>query len=110
MNTKDIGNQAEDKAAGYLIADDYQIIDRNWKNRWCEIDIVAKKDGRVYFIEVKYRKNSQYGDGLDAITTKKLRQMQYAAQNWVNASHWDGDYELGVIAISPESTTYIGIY
>ncbi len=81
--TTNIGNIAESEVCHYLEQNRYQIIDRNWKTKWCEIDIIAEKKGVVHFIEVKYRKNDRAGGGLAAITSKKLRQMKFAAELWL---------------------------
>ena len=58
----------------------YEIIERNWRTRYCEIDIIARRDHVYYFVEVKYRSSAKQGGGLAAITAKKLRQMSFAAQ------------------------------
>ena len=76
--TKQIGDSAEDVASNYLVNNGHKIIDRNWKTKYCEIDIISKKRDVIYFIEVKYRKKSDQGGGLAAITSKKLRQMKFA--------------------------------
>ncbi len=78
--TKEIGNKAEDEASNHLIRNGHSIIDRNWKTKYCEIDIISKKDDTVYFTEVKYRKNPGSGDGMSYITKKKLNQMNFAAK------------------------------
>ena len=75
-----MGAVAEDVAAAYLQHEGHEIIERNWKTKYCEIDIVSQKGGIVYFTEVKYRKQSNQGGGLAAITPKKLQQMQFAAK------------------------------
>lgn len=79
VTTKHIGDAAEDEAAQYLQRHGHEILDRNWKTKYCEIDIVSSKNDIIYFTEVKYRKHSQQGDGLAAITVKKLAQMKFAA-------------------------------
>ena len=76
---------AEVFASEYLISEGYEIIERNWKTKWCEIDIVALKDGVIHFVEVKYRKTDRSGDGLAAITATKHRQMTFAARMWLHA-------------------------
>jgi ribonuclease HII len=78
--TKYIGDAAEDAAETYLTLNGHTILERNWKTRFCEIDIISKKADTVYFHEVKYRKSNQHGDGLSAITPNKLRQMRFAAE------------------------------
>ena len=78
--TRDIGDVGEQAAANWLTADGHEIIARNWRTRYCEIDIVSRKDDILYFTEVKYRKNDDFGGGLAAITAKKQRQMHFAAE------------------------------
>lgn len=80
MTTRQIGDKGEQAAADWLAADGHEIVARNWRTRYCEIDIVSVKDEVLYFTEVKYRKNDDFGDGLAAITTKKQRQMRFAAE------------------------------
>lgn len=75
-----MGAPAEIEAANYLVRLGHTIIERNWKTKYCEIDIVSEKDGTLYFTEVKYRKNAHYGDGFAAITKKKQNQMRFAAR------------------------------
>lgn len=81
--TRQIGDKGEQTAADWLMADGHEIIARNWRTRYCEIDIVSMKDGTLYFIEVKYRKNDDFGGGLAAITAKKQRQMRFAAELFI---------------------------
>ena len=80
MTTRQIGDKGEQAAADLLAAGGHEIIARNWRTRYCEIDIVSVKGEVLYFIEVKYRKNDDFGDGLAAITAKKQRQMRFAAE------------------------------
>ena len=80
---KSIGDKAEDSVAGFLRLSGHEVIERNWRTKFCEIDIVSQKDGTIYFTEVKYRKNSEQGGGIAAITKTKLRQMKFAAEFFV---------------------------
>ncbi len=96
-----IGQRAERVAADYLERLGYQIIDRNFSiPGLCEIDIVAAKDGCVYFVEVKYRSSQNSGGGLDYITPGKLQHMTRAAQIWVRHHSYAGDYNLAAIEIA----------
>lgn len=92
-----IGNSAEDAAEHYLLQRGYSIVERNWKTKWCEVDIIAKKHDRVYFVEVKYRKKPDQGGGFAAITPKKLRQMRFAANVWLQKY---GEQDAALSAIS----------
>ena len=82
-NTTSIGKQAEQAVADYLTKHGHTIIDRNHKTFFYEIDIISTKDDKIYFTEVKYRKNSAHGSGLDAITPTKLQQMQFATLSYL---------------------------
>lgn len=93
------GSKAEEVAAQYLVQNGHEIIDRNWKNKWCEIDIVSKKDDTIYFSEVKYRKNNYAGNAIDYITKPKLRQMHRGAISWIKSTGWDGSVSLCAVAV-----------
>lgn len=92
---KDIGNEAESTASDWLTTDGFRIVDRNWKTKFCEIDIVAEKDGTTYFVEVKHRSADSHGGGMAAITSRKLRQMRFAASLYL--TNHQGDARLAVM-------------
>ena len=99
MQTTFIGRQAEQAAAEYLQSKGYRILNRNWRRRECEIDIVAQKAASVYLVEVKYRQSDGAGSGLEYITARKLRQMEYAARRWVAENGWNGEYVLAAVEV-----------
>jgi ribonuclease HII len=97
--TRGIGDASETAAANELVRRGHTIIERNWKTKYCEIDIISKKGDRVYFTEVKHRKNDKAGDGLAAITPKKLNQMKFAAKLYAHLNHLiNADMQLIAIA------------
>ncbi len=100
MTTTEVGRRAEQVAADFLVYKGCQILDRNWRTRWCEIDVVAERAGIVYFCEVKYRSTAKQGTGLDYITPKKLGQMQFSAEFWVTKHSWTGECQLCAIEVS----------
>lgn len=53
MNTKNLGNSGEDKAVRFLKDNGYSIIERNWRTRTGEIDIIVYKEDTIVFVEVK---------------------------------------------------------
>lgn len=109
MTNKQTGYDAEARVAAYLQDEGFEIIDKNWHTRWCEIDIIAKKDKRIYFIEVKYRRSNAQGQGFDYITTKKLKQMAFAAEMWVSNSAWRGEYQLAAVSVDGDSMTLLEV-
>ena len=109
MNTSAIGRRAEQVAAAFLVRKGCEIVARNWRTKYCEIDVVAFRDATVFFCEVKYRSRSAQGNGLDYITPAKLRQMQFAADLWVHMHQWPGDYELCAIEVSGPNFVITGV-
>lgn len=100
ITTRQIGDMGEQAAADWLAADGHEIIARNWRTRYCEIDIVSKKDNVLYFTEVKYRKNDNFGDGLAAITNKKQQQMRFSAEMFTAKNTQYEGCDMQMLAIS----------
>ena len=84
QTTTSIGIDAETLVAEHMESIGWSVIHRNWKTKYCEIDITARKDDTIAFIEVKHRESSPSGDGLAAITAKKLQQMRFATEIFVS--------------------------
>ena len=103
------GHDAEKAAAEYLEEQGYKILELNWRTKYCEIDIVASKDKRIYLVEVKSRKTLFQGSGMDYITRKKLNQMKFAAEMWVSKHKWQGDYQLAAVSISAGQIEFVEI-
>ncbi len=100
MSTE-LGQQAEGAAAHYLEQQGMTIIDHNWRNRWCEIDLVARdRHGCIHFVEVKYRKSSAYGSGFDYITPDKIQRLRKAALMWLADHRPFGDFQVDVISVA----------
>jgi putative endonuclease len=100
MKTTTIGKDAEKRVAAVLKHGGYKILAMNWKTRVSEIDIVARKDNIIYFVEVKYRSSEKQGDGLDYMTLQKLKKVHFAANIWNQQNKWNGDYRLLAAAVS----------
>jgi putative endonuclease len=99
MSTTSTGRAAEEVAASHLVRQGYTLIDRNWRNRWCELDIVAKKFGVVHFVEVKYRASSLFGHPTEYINHDKLARLTRAALAWTQANGHRGAYQIDVLSV-----------
>lgn len=109
VTTREVGNSSETVAASHLQGIGHTIRERNWRTKWCEIDIVSERDGTLYFTEVKHRATDDNGDGIAAITQKKLQQMQFAARLYA-MSRPGYDLRLAVVATTgehPQVTQYL---
>ena len=110
VTTKQIGDIGETKACEYLEENGHMVIERNWKTKWCEIDIITQFEDTLYFVEVKTRKNAQAGDGFGAITKTKLRQMVFAAEYYA-ATHPESpvSQKLAVVSVTSGKVTYLEV-
>jgi len=97
---KEFGDRGEDIAADYLENKNYQIVERNYRYGHGEIDIIAMDKDVLVFIEVKTRKNLEFGPPELAITRNKQRQIRKIAEAYlVEKEISDRDCRIDVIAI-----------
>jgi putative endonuclease len=104
MSTVEIGRAAEQQAADYLEAAGFTVLDRNWRNRWCELDIVARRAGVLRVVEVKYRKSVAYGYAAEYISRDKSARLIRAASAWTQAHRYSGPYQIDVITVEGDPT------
>lgn len=101
------GQEAEALVARYLQDNGHSILARNWRNRWCEIDIVSSSGKRsnqaIHFIEVKYRRDDSHGEGMEYVTPNKIKQLKKAALHWITENEWQQDYYIDVASVDGES-------
>ena len=75
------GRAGEDRAAAWYVGHGYQIVERNWRSRIGEIDLVCSGYGVLVFCEVKARRSARLGDPVEAVTpSKQLRLRRLAAE------------------------------
>lgn len=83
MNKRQLGAEYEKKAVALLLEKGYQILERNYRNRTGEIDIIAKDGEYICFVEVKFRTNHDFGSPLEAIDWKKQKQIRKVAMYYL---------------------------
>jgi putative endonuclease len=100
QSTKKTGGAGEDLAAAVLVKKGYRIIERNYRYGKGEIDIIAKDGDVLVFIEVKARKNLEYGPPELAITKGKQQQIKKIASAYLYEKEIkETDCRIDVIAI-----------
>jgi putative endonuclease len=83
--TTELGVHGERIAAAYLTRVGLRILDRNWRCREGELDLVAREGGALVFCEVKARRGTGYGLPVEAVTVAKQRRLRLLAQRWLAA-------------------------
>jgi putative endonuclease len=81
--TQTLGHLGEHLAVRYLLAEEFEIIDTNITYSFGEIDILAKKEDELYFFEVKAGKRENNFQPAQNFTTKKIRRISLAVQNYL---------------------------
>ncbi len=79
----DFGKEAEELAANYLQQHGYEILHRNWRYSNYEIDIIAKKNDRLKFVEVKSLRTNYNWYPEKSVTKKKFRDVMRAADEFL---------------------------
>ena len=82
MNKRQVGSEKEEKAAGFLEKQGLNILETNYRDRFGEIDIIAKDNRYTVFIEVKYRKTARSGRPEEAVTFSKARTISRVADHY----------------------------
>jgi putative endonuclease len=77
------GSHNESRAAGELIRRGYRIVERNFRRRLGELDVVAFHRGVLVFVEVRSRRNAAYGGGIAAVPLAKQRQVARIAALYI---------------------------
>lgn len=91
MNKRKIGSEYEEKARAYLERQGLEILDRNYRKKTGEIDLIAQDGEYLVFCEVKYRKNDAAGGASFAISLKKKKQIARMAQFYMAEKHISPD-------------------
>lgn len=100
MSNKQTGNYGETLACKFLIKQGYEILERNFRIRGGEIDIVAKDKDYLVFVEVKARYSHEYGLPVEAITPWKIKALLRSALFYIQKIKWEnGPYRLDMISV-----------
>lgn len=106
---KATGANGENVAVAFLLQKGYNILQRNWQYKHWEIDIVASKNNKLHFIEVKTRSSKHYGNPEDSIGIKKMNAMKRAAEEYLlQYSNWiHVQFDVVAITINKEAVEEI---
>ena len=101
MDSQELGFLAENIAARYLESGGYEILDKNYRKPWGEIDIIAQKDGVVIFVEVKANKKERKGfEPENRVSPEKLRRIYRAVETYLAQKKYSPEQERQIDIVS----------
>ena len=107
-NNREVGTDYEEKAAEILKTHGYQILEKNFRCRMGEIDIIARDGEYLVFCEVKYRKGAAMGHPSEAVGVRKQRVISKCAAWYLAKNGMDGTAcRFDVVSIEGRDITLI---
>lgn len=94
-----IGQEGEQAACEYLVAKGYEILERNYRYRKSEIDLIAKVDNWLIFVEVKTRSSSFFGYPEEFVSRAQQQMIFEAALNYMYETNWNGNVRYDILSI-----------
>jgi putative endonuclease len=93
------GRKAEDLAAAFLQAKGLTIVEKKFRAKVGEIDVIAKDGDEIVFVEVRARASAEFGGAAASVGGGKRRKLIRAASLWLQARGWDGACRFDVVAL-----------
>jgi putative endonuclease len=90
-----LGAEGEELVAGWYVRAGWAVVDRNWRCREGELDLVVARGPVVAFCEVKTRRGGAFGEPVEAVTPAKVRRLRTLAARWLAARAASGQPALG---------------
>ena len=101
MQTKaQSGKEGEEKAVLYLKQKGWEILVQNYRYKRGELDIVGLDKGVLVFVEVKFRKNNNFGYPEDFVGDHKIAMVRKTAMNYLRVKNWQKDIRFDIISIT----------
>ncbi len=94
-----LGRWGEARVARHYESAGYVVLDRNWRVRGGELDLVLARDDEIVFCEVKTRRSERFGAGVEAIDRRKQRFVRRTAAGWLDAHERRGRLRFDVASV-----------
>jgi putative endonuclease len=94
------GKKGEDLAADFLSRQGYEIVERNFRYKRSEIDLIVRKENWLIFVEVKMRSSDAFGYPEEFVDYKKAKNIVYGAEQYTYENNYNGNVRYDVVAIT----------
>lgn len=102
----EFGAFAEEKAAEHYVSQGYAILERNWILGKIEIDVIARKEDVIAFVEVKARSGRDQ-DAFETVTYDKMKRMARGAHAYLKKTDGNVEYRFDVFTVTGDTNDYV---
>ena len=102
----ELGKKGEQLAVDFLLKNDYDIIERNYRFDKAEVDIIAKQEETLAIIEVKTRSTIDFGNPQDFVKPKQIQRLVKAVDEYITINGLDVEVRFDIIAIVKEGNGF----
>ena len=102
----ELGKKGEQLAVDYLLKNNYDIVERNYRFDKAEVDIIAKQKDILVIIEVKTRSTTDFGNPQDFVKPKQIQRLVKAVDEYVIINDLDVEIRFDIIAIVKQGKSY----
>lgn len=105
--TRGVGDRGEELALRLLLAEGYDLVERNYRTRYGEIDLILRDGDCLVFVEVKLRRGTAFGEPVEAVTPRKQETIRSIAEQYI--AEREPEFEearfdvVGILGSGPES-------
>ena len=97
------GNQGEEIARAHLLKMGYSILEKNWRHKHLEIDIIASINSTLVIVEVKLRANAFFGNPEEFVTSSKQKKLIKAADFYIKENNINWETRFDIVSIIQNS-------
>ena len=95
------GSIGENLAAEYLVGKGFRVVEKNYRWRKAEIDLIVQREDWLIFVEVKTRSSNAYGEPETFVSDFQRRLIYEAAEEYIYKTNWQGNIRFDIVSVKP---------
>lgn len=95
------GGMGENLAAEYLVGKGFRVVEKNYRWRKAEIDLIVQREDWLIFVEVKTRSSNAYGEPETFVSDFQRRLIYEAAEEYIYKTNWQGNIRFDIVSVKP---------
>jgi putative endonuclease len=93
------GKEGEQLAVDFLISKGFTVLERNYRHKRSEIDLIVKRENWLIFVEVKARSSSSYGYPEEFVDAHKVKMILWGAEDYMYKINWQGNVRYDIVSV-----------